>query len=103
MILKDDPKWKINNPLQCLSKKIRIDESEAYTSSSNSDTSIDIDDNKIKIHSIGKKKVAKGKSKVNEEKKNTELHEIQNMLEGKYNKKIQAMDNLANKLHNYNF
>ena len=76
-MLKDNPKWKINNPLQRFSKKIRTTESGAYTSSSNVDTSLDIDDNEAEVHPIGQKQVKKekrkGKSKVNEENKNEEL------------------------------
>ena len=66
-------------------------ESKAYTYSSNVDTSLDINDNKVEVHHIGQKQVKKGnrkgKSKVNEENKNEELEQIWNMLKQHREKK----------------
>ena len=77
VILKDDLKWKTNNHMQLFLRKTRIDKSRAYTSSSNLDTSLDIDDNEVEVSPIGQKVVKNGKrkrkSKVNEENKNKEL------------------------------
>ena len=70
--------------MQHFSKKIRIDESGVYTSSSNVNTSFDIDDNEVEVHPIGQKQAKKGKrkgkSKVNEENKNEKLEQIWNIL-----------------------
>ena len=92
MILKDDPKWKTNSPLQRFSKKIRTTESGAYTSSSNVDASLDIDDNETEVCPIGQKQAKKGKrkgkSKMNEENNNDELQAFRNMVEAKYDKKL---------------
>ena len=42
LLLKNDLKWKANTPMQRSSKKIRTDESGAYTSSSNANSSFDM-------------------------------------------------------------
>ncbi|XP_050222546.1 glutathione S-transferase T3-like [Mercurialis annua] len=55
VMLKDDPKWKANCPPQHASKKTRLDEFGAYTSSSNPDINIDIDDSEVEIRPIGQK------------------------------------------------
>ncbi|XP_039143943.1 uncharacterized protein LOC120281076 [Dioscorea cayenensis subsp. rotundata] len=61
-MLKDNPKWKSNTPLSRSSKKLKINESGAYTSSSNADTSIDVDDIEVEVCPIGQK-AAKAKAK----------------------------------------
>ena len=60
--VKRSPKWKTNALLLGSSKKTKINESNAYTSSSNIDTSLDKDDNKVEVHPIGQK-AAKAKIK----------------------------------------
>ena len=52
-MLKDDPKWKVNSPFPRSSKKLKINESYAYTSLSNADTSIDIDNSDVEVHPMG--------------------------------------------------
>ncbi|XP_039141194.1 glutathione S-transferase T3 [Dioscorea cayenensis subsp. rotundata] len=67
VMLKDDPKWKPNTPLARSSKKLKINESGAYTSSSHADTSIDVDDSEVEVRLIGQKATKakrKGKSNV---------------------------------------
>ncbi|XP_027174774.1 glutathione S-transferase T3-like [Coffea eugenioides] len=64
VLLKNDPKWKANTPMQRSSKKVRTDESRAYTSSSNADSSFDIDDSEVReVHPLGQKTAKKGKRK----------------------------------------
>ncbi|XP_027108946.1 glutathione S-transferase T3-like [Coffea arabica] len=108
VLLKNDPKWKANTPMQRSSKKVRIDESGAYTSSSNADSSFDIDDSEVReVRPLGqktaKKGKRKGKSKKNEQDVGGELSQIRIMLKEHKEEKLQAMENLANKLDNYNF
>ncbi|XP_027087578.1 glutathione S-transferase T2-like [Coffea arabica] len=105
VMLKIDPKWKANTPMQRSSKKVRTDESGAYTSSSNVDSSFDIDDSEVRPlgQKAAKKEKRKEKSKTNEQDVDGELNQIRRMLKKHKEEKLQAMENLANKLDNYNF
>ncbi|XP_027150484.1 glutathione S-transferase T3-like [Coffea eugenioides] len=100
--------WKVNAPMQRSSKKIRTNENGAYTSSSNADSNFDIDDNEAReVRPPGQKASKKGKrkakSKVNEENVSGEFDQIRKMLMQQKEEKLQAMENLANKLESYNF
>lgn len=65
-MLKVNPKQKANNPLPRSSKKIKINKSDAYTSSSKTDTSFNIDVNKVELRPISQK-MAKAKAKKEKE------------------------------------
>ena len=53
VMLKDDLKWKTNKSMYLFfEKKKKTGESRAYTSSSNLDTSLNIDDTKVEVHLI---------------------------------------------------
>ncbi|XP_039133241.1 uncharacterized protein LOC120270288 [Dioscorea cayenensis subsp. rotundata] len=62
VMLKDDPKWKTSTSLGRSLKKLKINENGAYTSSSNEDTCIDIDDSEVEVCPIGRK-AGKAKTK----------------------------------------
>lgn len=62
VMLKDDPKWRANPPLARASKKTKVNESGAYTSSSNADTSVDEDVDVVEVRPMGQK-AAKEKAK----------------------------------------
>lgn len=67
VLLKNDPKWKVNTPMYRSSKKIRTNESGVYTSSSNVDSNFDVDDNEAReVRPPGQKASKKGKRRQNQ-------------------------------------
>ncbi|XP_050207438.1 uncharacterized protein LOC126656858 [Mercurialis annua] len=98
MMIKNGRRLILYNVLQ---KKIRTNESGAYISSSNMDTSLDIDDCEVEIRPIGQKlakktkRKAKGKSKNLEEDVDGGLEEIKIMLQQQKEGKFQRMERIA--------
>ena len=89
--------------MQRSSKKIRTNENGAYTSSSNVDSNFDIDDNEAReVHPPGQKASKKGKKKAKSN-VSEEFDQIRKVLMQQKEEKLQAMENLANKLESYNF
>ena len=53
VMLKDDPKWTATISLSSSSKKLKINETCAYTFSSNADISLDVHESEVEVHPIG--------------------------------------------------
>ena len=71
VMFKDDPKWQVVSPISRSLKRTKNDESSAYTISSNTDTSVRVKEDEVKVHPIGQKKQKKRSSQGGRRKQRT--------------------------------
>ena len=74
VMVKDDPKWQMVTPMPKSSKRTKNNESGAYTSSSNADTSVGIDEDEAEVRPTDQK-AAKEKSESKRKGKEKGVHQ----------------------------